>query len=144
MHDLINSIAVSQIVAPQTIQATALTSSVIDRQGAESLALAIAVGDIADTLDADNRIDISIEHADENEASAFAACTDADMIGVAGLTSGVFLKIDAAAKENRQHVAGYNGGKRFVRVIATPVSLATGGAIAVLALKGNLAQSPQA
>lgn len=147
MHDLINSIAVIQAVAPQTIQAAPLTSAAIDMQGCESLAVIVAVGNIADTLDADNRIDVKIEHAEDDgtgNPAAYTACSDVDVIGASDLTSGVFLSVDALGKENTRHTLAYAGGKRFVRLSATPVSLETGGAIAILAIKGNLAQKPQA
>lgn len=147
MHDLINSLAVIQAIAPQTLLATPVTGSAIDMQGAESLAVIVAVGAIGDTLDASNRIDVKIEHADDDgsgNAGAYAACTDADVLRAASLNNGVFLSIDTAAKTGKRHAIAYQGGKRFVRVVATPVSLETGGPVAVLAIKGNLAQKPQA
>lgn len=145
MHDLINSVSLIQAIAPQTVQAAAVTSTAIDMQGAQSLAIVIAVGAIGDTLDASNRLDVKIEHADDDGAgtpAAYTSCADTDVIGASGLTGGVFLKLDAPAKANARHAIAYNGGKRFVRVIATPVSLETGGPVAVLAIKGNLAQQP--
>ena len=145
MHDLINSVAILQTVAPQTVQATPVVGSAIDMQGAESLAVVIAVGAFGDTLDASNRLDVKIEHADDDgsgNAGAYNACGDADVIGASGLAAGVFLKVDAAGKAGKRHTLSYIGGKRFVRVTATPVSLETGGPIAVLAIKGNLAQKP--
>ncbi len=44
--------------------------------------------------------------------------------------------------EAKRYVIGYRGGKRFVKVTATPVSLSTGGPIAMIALKGATAQKP--
>lgn len=147
MHDLINSLAVIQAVAPQTVLSAPVTGAAIDMQGAENLAFIVAVGAVGDTLDADNRIDVKIEHADDDgsgNAGAYAACGDADVLGASGLANGVFLSIDAAGKTNKRHTLAYQGGKRFVRVSATPVSLESGGAVAVLAIKGNLAQKAQA
>lgn len=146
MRDLINSVSVIQAVAPQTVQAAPVTGSAIDLQGAESLAVIVAVGAIVDTLDANNRLDVKIEHADDDgtgNAAAYAACGDSDVQGAAHpLSNGVFLSVDAAGKPNQRYAVSYIGGKRFVRVILTPVSLETGGAAAVLAIKGHLAQSP--
>lgn len=145
MHDLINSVSLIQAVAPQTVQASAVTGSAIDMQGAEILAIVVAVGAIGDTLDASNRLDVKIEHADDNGSGSpagYTACDDGDVIGASGLTGGVFLKVDAPAKASTRHTVAYAGGKRFVRVTATPVSLETGGSIAVLAIKGNLSQNP--
>lgn len=147
MHDLLNSLGIAQVIAPQTVQAAPVNSGAIDMQGCESLAVIVAVGNIADTLDSTHRIDVKIEHADDNGAGApgaFAACTDADVLAANGLADGMFLRIDAANLKNKRHVIGYSGNKRFVKVTATPVSLATGGPLAVIALKGNLAQRPTA
>lgn len=147
MHDLINSLAVIQAISPQTLLATPVVGTAIDMQGAESLAVVVSVGAIGDTLDASNRIDVKIEHADDDgsgNAGTYAACTDADVLRAANLTNGVFLSIDAAGKAGKQYAIAYTGGKRFVRVTATPVSLESGGPLAVLAFKGNLAQKPQA
>ena len=145
MHDLTNNILITQALAPQTIQGSALNSGNIDMQGAETLAVVVAVGNIVDTLDADNRIDLTIEHADDNGTGApgsYAACTDEDVLNASGLIAGKFLAVSDAALENKRHVIGYRGGKRFVRVTATPVSLATGGPIAMLALKGLASHTP--
>lgn len=145
MHDLINSVAVIQALAPQTVSATPVVSSVIDMQGAESLACVIAVGAIVDTLDASNRIDVKIEHADDDGSgapAAYAPCSDADVAGKSGLVNGIFLSVDAAGKAGKSHALAYTGGRRFVRLTATPVSLETGGPLAIVAIKGNLAQKP--
>jgi hypothetical protein len=145
MHDIISHIETAQVLAPQTIQAAALNSGDIDTQGCGTLAVALLVGNIADTLDGSNRIDVKIEHADDDgtgNPGAYGACSDEDVLNFANLASGVFLKIDAAGKENARHVVGYRGGKRFVKVTATPVSIETGGPVAMLALKGAAAQKP--
>ncbi|MEZ0226541.1 MAG: hypothetical protein ACAH83_18435 [Alphaproteobacteria bacterium] len=145
MHDLVNNLSLSQNLNPQTIQAAALDTGNIDCQGAGMLAVVLLVGNIVDTLDATHRIDCKIEHADDNGAGApgaYAACTDDDVLNFANLSSGQFLSIDAANKEQKRHVIGYRGAKRFVKVTATPVSLTTGGPIAMLAIKGNLNQTP--
>ena len=145
MHNISSNIGFEQSLMPQTIQAAALNTGNIDTQGAEALAVAILVGDIADTLSASIRIDVKIEHADDDGTGApgaYTACTDEDVLNFTGLASGKFLSIDAAGKEQKRHVIDYRGGKRFVKVTATPVSLATGGPIAMLALKGNPGQLP--
>jgi hypothetical protein len=146
MHDLVNSLSIIQCLDPQTVQAEALDSGDIDMQGAETLAVVVMVGDIGETTDASNRLDLKIEHADDDgtgQPDAYADCTDADVLNFENLASGVFASIDGAAKEEKRHVIGYRGGKRFVKVTATPVSLATGGPVAMIAIKGNVNQKPQ-
>jgi len=145
MHDLINTLSFTQALMPQTIQGTALNTGNIDMQGCDTLAITLLVGNIADTLDASHRIDVKIEHADDDASGApttYTACTDDDVLNFSNLSSGQFLSIDGSAKEQKRHVIGYRGGKRFVKVTATPVSLSTGGPIAMLALKGALHQAP--
>lgn len=140
MHDIVNNLTITQCLAPQVIQAAALDSGNIDMQGYETLAVAMLVGNITDTLDADNRIDVKIEHGDATDA--YTACTDEEVLNFTGLSSGIFLTIDAAGKEQKRHVIGYRGGKRYVKVTATPVSMSTGGPIAIVAIRGNAAQAP--
>jgi hypothetical protein len=145
MHDIVNNIAVTQVLAPQTLQAAALGSGIIDRQGAETLVVAVLVGAMGDTLDSTNRIDLKIEHADDDGTgapAAFASCTAEDVAHADEVTDGIFFSVDDDEKAQARHVVGYRGAKRFVKVTATPVSLSTGGPIAMLALKGAAAQAP--
>ena len=147
MHDLINSLSFTQVLMPQVIQGAALDTGTIDMQGCDTLAIVALIGNIADTLDASHHIDIKIEHADDDGTGApgsYAACTDDDVLNFSNLAAGKFVSIDGSAKEQKRHVIGYCGGKRFVKVTATPVSLSTGGPIAMLALKGALHQAPVA
>ncbi len=145
MHDLVNNIGIEQSLMPQTIQASALDTGDLDTQGAEALAVVLLVGNIVDTLSGSDRIDVKIEHADDDGSGSpdsYAACTDEDVLNFTGLSSGQFLSIDSSGEEQKRYVIGYRGGKRFVKVTATPVSLSTGGPVAFLALKGNLSQLP--
>lgn len=145
MHNPLHNETIEQSLAPQSIQATALNSGNIDMQGHETLAVAVMIGNIADTLSASVKVDIKIEHADDNGTGApgtYNACVDDDVLNYSGLSSGVFLTLDSNAKKSKRYVIGYRGGKRFVKVTATPASLATGGPVAMLALKGQPAQKP--
>ncbi|MDF3022787.1 MAG: hypothetical protein K0R10_148 [Alphaproteobacteria bacterium] len=147
MHDLINTLSILQSLRPQTVQGSALNSGNIDMQGAEALAVVVLVGDIADTLDSTHRIDLKIEHAEDDGTgapAAYAACTDDDVLNFTGLSSGIFMAVDGSGDEQKRYAIGYRGGKRFVKVTATPVSLSTGGPIAMLAIKGNLSSLPVA
>jgi hypothetical protein len=147
MHDIISHIGIAQCLMPQTIQSAALDSGSIDTQGAQALAVAVLVGDIDDTLSSSARIDLKIEHADDDGSGApesFAACTAADVLTpqAQDMTGGIFATVDSAAKAQSRHVVGYRGGKRFVKVTATPAGLSNGGAIAMVCLTGALNQMP--
>lgn len=145
MHNIVNNIGIAQSLMPQTITSAALNSGNIDLQGAETLAVTLLVGNTTDTLGAGVRIDVKIEHADDDGTGApgaYAACTDEDVLNFTGLVSGQFLSIDAAGKKQKRHVIGYRGGKRFAKITATPTGLTAGVPIALLSLTGNLHELP--
>jgi hypothetical protein len=146
MHSLVDNIGVEQSLAPQIIQASALNSGNIDTLGCDTLAITVLIGNIVDTLDSSHHLDLKIEHADDDgtgSPGAYAACADTDVLHFTGLSgAGVFLSLTADSQDQKRYVIGYTGGKRFVKVTATPVSLSTGGPIAMMALKGNMHQRP--
>lgn len=145
MHDIVNNIAITQSAMPQTIHLSAIDTGVIDTQGADIVSIVTLVGAIADTLSSSVRIDLSIQHADDDgtgNPAAFTPCVDANVLNFSGLASGVFQSINTAGLAQKRYVIDYIGGLRFVKVIATPVSLTTGGPIALLTLKGNLHTLP--
>ncbi len=140
MHSIVDNIKIEQALMPQVIQAAALDTGNIDMLGAENLSVVLLVGDMADALSGSVKVDVKIQHADE--VGAYVDCTDEDVLNVAGLTAGVFLSIDDVAKEHARYVVEYRGAKRFVKVTAIPTGLSTGGEVAMVALKGGLAQKP--
>lgn len=145
MHDILSNIDITQVAAPQAITSAAVTSGNIDTQGTGTLAVAVLLGTFADTLNSGKRVDLKIEHADDDGSgapAAYAACTDADVQGAEGLAAGVFAVVDANGEAAQRYVIGYCGGKRFVKVTAVPTGLSSGGTIALLTLAGNLAQAP--
>lgn len=145
MHDIINNIGVALLAAPQTVQAAALESAPLDTRGTGAAALVVLVGNIGDTLGPSDRLDLKIEHADDNGSgapAAFAACADADVLYHEALAAGLFKAVDENADEQKRYVIGYRGTKRFVRIVATPVSLSSGGPVAVLGLTGNASHLP--
>ncbi|MBI3440664.1 MAG: hypothetical protein HY052_02480 [Proteobacteria bacterium] len=148
MHSLVDNIGIEQSLAPQTIQASALNSGNIDTLGSDTLAITVLIGAMADTLSSSVHLDLKIEHADDDgtgSPGAYAACADTDVLHFSSLSgAGVFLSLTANSQTQKRCVIGYTGGKRFVRVTATPVSLTTGGPIAMLALKGSVHQLPVA
>lgn len=145
MHNITSNIGIAQVLMPQKITSAALDSGNIDMLGAEALAVAVLVGTIDDTLGSGVHVTLKIEHADDDGSgapAAYAACTDADVLNATGLAAGAFALINASDKDELRYVIDYRGGKRFVKVTATPAGLTNGGAIAMLALKGNFSQKP--
>lgn len=147
MHDILSNVKIEQLLAPQVVDNEALVTPVIDRQGSEALAFAVMVGDVADTLGSSVRIDLQLQHADDDGAGnpgAFQNCGDDDVLGAQGLVNGVFKQINHADDENKRHCLEYRGGKRYVRLSVTPVGLTDGGTIAVAGFKANTSTRPVA
>lgn len=147
MRDNYSNVLVEQNLFPATVQASAVNSGNIDTRGFDSLTVVVAVGDIADALSGTSKLTLKIEHADDDgtgSPASYAACADTDVLGFTGLASGVFKTIDADTKDKKAYPIGYVGGKRFVKVTATPASLSTGGPVGILSLKGHPAQAPVA
>jgi len=140
MHNIVDNIKIEQVLKPQTVSTAAVVSDSVDVLGAENLAVAVMVGTFADTLSSTAKVDLKIEHSDDD--TSYAACVDSDVANFSGLVSGVFASIDAEGKESSRYVIEYIGSKRYVRVTATPTGLTTGGAIAMAALTANHAQKP--
>lgn len=145
MHDIIHNIGVSQIAAPQTVTSGPIVSETIDMQGIGALAVAVMLGDTADTLGPSVYLDLKIEHADDNGAgapAAFAACQGSDVKPDMALSNGVFKRVDSNAEADMRYAVEYSGGKRFVRITAVPQGLTEGIQVAMLALAANAAQKP--
>jgi hypothetical protein len=145
MHNIVNNLTITQAANPQTIQASSVNTGNIDTQGATALAVVVMIGNIVDTLDSSHRIDLKIEHADDDGAGSpgtYAACADADVTNFTGLSAGIFKSVVSSPDENKRYAIGYVGGKRFFKVTAVPTSISIGGPVAMLLLKGNLSQKP--
>lgn len=140
MHNIVDNIKVDQLLKPQTITDTELASDVVDMQGAENLAVAVMVGDIADVLSTSAKLDLKIEYSDDGVA--FESCTDSDVANYETLTAGVFASIDDEAKEAARYLVEYVGSKRYVKVTATPTGLINGGEVAMVAMLANHSQRP--
>jgi hypothetical protein len=139
-YDLHNNIDVVRAITMQTITTSALASSGVDLAGAHAVKVVFDTGDIAEmgsSPEGSAEIAYKIEHSDDNVT--FANCADKDVVGATGLASGVFATktTDLTPTE-----IGYVGGKRYIKVTATPTGLSTGGPIAAHVLKGMLTQKP--
>lgn len=113
MRDLINNIDLKRAISPAAATAdnTAITTSILDRMGAEAVALAIILGALAD---ADATFAVTLTHGDVANLSDATAVT-ADMLN-GSLTLASF---DFSA-DNLIRKIGYTGGKRYVQATITP------------------------
>src|SRR5262245_49129568 len=105
MKDLFHSIHPLTAIAPVSVaDNTPQVSSVIDRQGYDSLSFVILAGSLAD---ADATFSILLEESDNG--TSFSAVADADLLGTELLAGFTF------ADDNETRKLGYIGAKRYLR-----------------------------
>lgn len=120
------------------------TPGAIDLQGfnAAELLLAIGIGGI--TFTGTNKIEFKLTHSDDI-ASGYTDVTDADMLGVTGITGGIIKSLVAAHAAAANYRFGYVGAKRYLKLLADFAGThGTGTPIAATVLAGRPESSPVA
>lgn len=143
MKDLYSNVVVVEGVNPivMTVAVGAKDTGSQDLQGFDGAMVAIHAGakHASDTLNSSNKITCLLQHADDDgtgAAGSFSNVASTDVVGVTP-SSGVILTIDDAAKCAQVVQCGYIGGKRFIKLTATPTgTIANGVPIAVEVVKG--------
>ncbi len=135
MHDLHNNIKVVHAITPDAVGTTGAAngklSSVIDRQGFESVEFAFSSGASAFVADTITPI---VYESDTATSAGFAAAADADLVGAeTALTL-------TAAKSGK---VGYKGNKRYVGLRLYGLGTATA-IVSAVALLGNPRTAPVA
>ena len=141
MKDLKNNIGVVQSLAPAARDADA-NGTGVDLQGFESATIVIDMGAEGITLSSTNKIEIELEHSDDN--STFTDVTSsADVIGATPDSNGVIATFDDVAEAPAVSTVGYIGGKRYIRAVAN-FSGTHGSAtpLAVSVIKGHARSNP--
>ncbi len=123
MRDLHNNLKVLDNTCVTITDNTAQVCTA-DRKGFEAVEFFVNLGTIAD---ADTTITLLVEDSDDN--STWAAVSDDFLLGV----EAAGLQYDS---DNLVGKIGYNGGKRYVRVTATPANNTGSLPIALLAVGG--------
>lgn len=113
MRDLISNIDVKRAISPAaaTTDNTAFVSQILDRRGAESVALLLNIGALADV---DATFAVTMEHGDQANLSD-AVAVPADQLNGTLSLAGFDFSADNALRK-----IGYVGGKRYVRATITP------------------------
>lgn len=113
MRDLFNNIDVRPAIDPydHATGDTAKTTEGVDRQGYDSLCLALQYGSIADS---DATFTTVLYEADSSDFSDEAAVADVNLNGTEALATPLF------SDDNKVFKLGYTGGKRYVRAVITP------------------------
>lgn len=143
MKDMHSGVSALPLLGAAVLAAT-VSSDWIDLQGygAAELLLDIGIGGI--TFTAANKIEFSLEHANEADQSDATTVTDADLLGVSGTADGIVKALTAAHAAATVSRFGYRGGKRYVRLTATfSGEHATGTLIAALLLKSHGFNQPE-
>jgi len=95
-------------------------ATAVDSQGFSSIVHVVNVGANGITFSTSNKVDIELEHSDDN--STFTDVAQADIVDGTISSGGIFLKLDGTAGGNPDTAGdifrvGYRGGKRYIRVV---------------------------
>lgn len=141
MRDLANSIAVVESLAP-AVRTTDANGTGVDLQGFQSATVIAHIGAEGDTLASDLKIDLKLEHSDDDQT--FTAVAQADVVEATIADGGIFYTADAAADVGVATV-GYVGGKRYVRVVSDLTGTHTNGTpTSAVVVKGHPRHSTDA
>lgn len=115
MKDLHSGVAIATLMAAaaRTSDSTPTTMDLAGYQSAEVL-LAIGAGGI--TFTGTDKIEFVLQHSDDG--TAWANVTDADMLGVTGITGGIIKSLVVAHATAASYRYGYKGGRRYLRLTA--------------------------
>ena len=141
MQDLKNNIGVVQSLAPAARSSDADGTGVA-LQGFASATIVIDMGAEGITLSSTNKIEIELEHSDDN--STFTDVTSsADVIGATPDSNGVIATFDDPAEAPAIASVGYIGGKRYIRAVANfSGTHGTATPLAVSVIKGHARSNP--
>jgi hypothetical protein len=115
MRDMRSNFGVSFAIAPATLAADN-TPGAVDLRGYDAATILVNVGVGGITFDATNKVEFKLTHSDDD--STYTAVTDADVVGVTGITSGIIRSLIAAHAAASCTRVGYIGGKRYLKVLA--------------------------
>lgn len=137
MRDLKNNIGVVQSLAPAVRDADA-NGTGVDLQGFESATVLIDMGAEGITLSTTNKIEIELEHSDDDSTYTDVAAGD-----VIGASSGTIATFDANSEIPAVSSVGYIGGKRYIRAVANfSGTHGTGTPVAVSVVKSHARSNP--
>lgn len=132
MRDQMNELHFKRAISPVSeAGTTALTGEVVDLQGYGACTFVIATGSLAD---ADATFAVEVQECDTSGGS-YTAVADANLIGTEALAGFIF------SDDNKCFKVGYQGSKRYVKIVVTPALNASAALICAVAVLGcpNLA-----
>jgi len=141
LRDLVSNLKGNSTLVP--LVRTADANGVgVDLAGFRSAMIFANVGASGDTLSATVKIELEVQHSDDN--STFVACANADLsASVVGTNLGTMALIDAPGEASLLYVVGYKGQKRYIRVVANITGThSSGTSISAIVVKGDPEQAP--
>lgn len=142
MKDLHSSISAAVLIGNATLSADN-TPSAVDLQGFDSAEILLSIGVGGITFTGTNKIEFVLTHSDDD--STYTNVTDADMLGVSGISSGIIKSLTAAHAAAAAYRFGYKGGKRYLKLLADfSGTHGAGTPIAASVIRGNPANGPVA
>lgn len=128
------------LIPPATLAADNTPASFANGTfGATTIFVQVGVGGI--TFSGVNKVEFVLTHSDDD--STFTAVTDADLVGVTGVTGGIVRSLVAAHAAPTVTEIGYIGRKPFLRMLADfSGTHGTGTPICVLAVRGLPDRAP--
>ncbi|OJU12748.1 MAG: hypothetical protein BGN85_08775 [Alphaproteobacteria bacterium 64-11] len=119
------------------------TPAAVDLQGYAGAEVVLAIGAGGITFSDTNKIEFVLTHSDDD--STYTNVTDADMLGVSGISNGIIKSLTSAHAAATVSRFGYIGGKRYLKLLADfSGTHGTGTPIAALCEKEYGYDNPQA
>lgn len=115
MKDLHSSLK-PVVLLPAATYSADNTPAAVDLRGFEGAEIVISVGVGGITFSGTNKVEFVLTHSSDD--STYTAVTDADMIGVTGISSGIIKSLTAAHAAGAVYNYGYIGGKRYLKLLA--------------------------
>ena len=114
----------------------------VDSNGFSAVTHVVNVGAPGITFSSSNKVEIELEHSDDN--STFTDVTsNTDVVGGTVGTNGLWQTIDANGDCNAVYAIGYVGGKRYSRVVLNYSGThGTGTIFGVVGVKGRPLSAP--
>jgi len=140
MHDLHSSTSVATLIGAAVLAADN-TPAAVDLRGFQSAEIVLAIGAGGITFTGTNKVEFVLTHSDDD--STYTAVTDADVLGVSSISSGIIKSLTAAHAAAASYRFGYRGNKRYLKLLADfSGTHATGTAIAATVVRGNAETKP--
>lgn len=138
--DMSQVLSATHLIPPSTLSADNTPATfTVGAFDAVTIFIGVGVGGI--TFSGVNKIEFVLTHSDDG--TTFTAVTDADLVGVTGVTGGIVRSLVAAHAAPSVTEIGYVGRKPFLRMLADfSGTHGTGTPISVLGVRGLPDRAP--